>query len=206
MADDKKKTPETPAAEDDASTPEDGDANRDKAKAETPEPKPQGVTTTGEKTYTNAEMEKITQERLKAFQADEARKSEKVRKEAVAAALKEQGDWQKLADAREAEVRDAQARVAELEPIVVERDRYREALDAHLAAQRKGLPKHITQLLDLSDPVAQLKWLADNAEAVKAAVPPPTSNGSTPHRGAATTAIGQTVPQLPRPREPLARV
>jgi hypothetical protein len=198
MADDEK-TPETPAAED--ASPPDGDANRDKPKAETPEAKPQGVTAAGE-TFTKAQMEEIVRDRIKRDQDKRARDEEKARKDAVAAALKEQGDWQKLADAKQAEADEASRKVAEIEPELAkrteERDRYRAALEQHLEAQRKGLPKHIISLLDRLDVADQLEYLAANADAVKAP-PERKPNGSTPSRATGTSAAGETTPHLPPP-------
>lgn len=73
--------------------------------------------------------------------------------------LRQQGDYQKLAEA-------AEAKVKELEPVTTERDRYKGVLETLLAAERKGLPKHITALLDKLDVADQLAWIAENRETI----------------------------------------
>jgi hypothetical protein len=201
-------------------TPSNGDANRAKAPSTAPppaEPAPKGETATtapappGE-VFTKAQVEELLTKRLRAHEEDQQKKSDKAKKDAVAAALKEQGDWHALADAKAAEADEHARRVAELEPAVADAttraDRYRAALETHLASQRKGLPKHIVDLLDRLDVADQLEYIARHADALKAPEPPPPPKptGTTPNRAAGTTAAGETTPQLPRPREPLARV
>lgn len=187
--------------------PANGDANRDKpTEAITPpEAKPKGETAAGD-TVPKSEVESIVRARLKAFEDDQKKKAEKDQRAAVAAALREQGDFARLAEAREAEVQEAARKIAELEPEKARADRYEESLKKHLAAQRKGLPKHIVALLDRLDVADQLDYLAENAEAIAAAAPAPETkpNGSTPARRSGTTAIGETTPQLPLPPRPLA--
>jgi hypothetical protein len=69
----------------------------------------------------------------------------------------------------------AQAKLAELEPTVAERDRYKGVVESLAAQERKALPKHILALLDKLDPVDQLAWIAENRETV-AKTPPPNVN------------------------------
>ncbi len=195
-------------------TPANGDANRAETKEATtpPESKPKGEHAPAGETGPKAEVEKIVQARLQAERDGAAKKQEKDRKDAVAAALKEQGDWQKLADARQAEADEANRKLAELEPALTttsaERDRYKAALEKNLEAQKKGLPDHILSLMGRLDPADQLEYLAENAEVIKAAAPAPEPevkpNGSTPARRTSTTTNSDSKPQLPLPSFPLA--
>ena len=190
-----------------AAPPPDGDANRAEAKGDekSPEPRPKGEADKGE-TVPKSEVENIVRARLQAYQDDQKKKADKDQKAAVDKALKDQGDFAKLADARLVEVDDANRRVAELEPAVAERDRYRASLQKHLEARRKDLPDHILGLLDKLDPADQLDYLAEHGDAIKAPPPEPKPKGSTPSRRSGTTDIGNGTPQLPLPPFPLARL
>lgn len=129
------------------------------------------------RTFTQAELDRIIEERLarskKATEAAAARAAEEARQRA----LLEQGEYQKLAEERA-------ARLAELEPQAAAVERYRGALEAVLAEHRKGLPAHLVTLLDRLDPVEQLEYLAANAETLRPAAPPapagPNLNGGRP--------------------------
>ncbi len=133
-----------------------------------------------ERKFTQADMEKQIGERLERERKKAASDAEKARKEAAEKTLREQGDWQKLADERGAEVAKLRETADQLPAVQEERDRYRTALEGHLATQRKGLPKHLIELLDKQDPVDQLTWLAQHADEVGKAGQ--ATNG-TPNRG-----------------------
>lgn len=97
-----------------------------------------------------------------------------------------------LAKLGELERRDKQiaqltAQVAELEQVTARADKYEAALQAHLVAQRKDLPRHIVELLDEKDPADQLAWLSKNAEHLGAAAARP-GVPATPRASAPTQA------------------
>lgn len=100
----------------------------------------------------------------------QAAEAEKARQQAEHDRLKEQGEWQKIADA-------ATAKLAEIEPAYADTatklQRYEAALTVQVSALRKELPKHLAPLLDKLDLAEQLEWLASNREQIA----PPKPNG-----------------------------
>ena len=73
--------------------------------------------------------------------------------------LKEQQKFAELAEKRA-------ARIAELEPLEEQVKRYEGAIAKQLEAASANVPDHIKALLDKLDPVEQLTYLAENAEAL----------------------------------------
>lgn len=127
-----------------------------------------------EKKFTQAELDNILRKRLDQEKQQREKAEAKAREEAEAKALLEQQKYQELAEARAKRIAELEATAAELEGAREQAERYKSALSAHLETQRKGLPGHITTLLDKLDPVEQLEWIAAN----QAAIGPP--NG---HKG-----------------------
>lgn len=99
--------------------------------------------------------------------ADKA--AEKKAADAEAARLAEAGKFKELAEA-------AEKRAAEAEPYKTKAERAEAALTKLLEEERKGLPKHVTTLLDKLDPVDQLEYIAKNREALGAKPAPPNIN------------------------------
>lgn len=108
--------------------------------------------------------ERLDRERKKWEQrvADEKRRAEEAAEEQR---LKEQEEYKALAEKKAARVEELSAQVETLEPEI---ERYKNALEAQLAAVRDGLPEHILALLDRLDPVEQIEYLADNSEHLRA--------------------------------------
>lgn len=132
----------------------------------------------------NPERAKATIEKLRGFEKESKELKKRLReieqqeqdkakaaKAAEAKRLEEQQEWRELAEKR-------QAALVELEPYKEMAERYKGALGAVLEAQRKGLPEHITTLLDKLDPVDQLAWIADNQEAIRKPTVPQTNAGA----------------------------
>jgi molecular chaperone GrpE (heat shock protein) len=90
----------------------------------------------------------------------------KAREKAEQEALEKNQEFQKLAEQRAAKVAELEKAISELEPVKGNLERYQKALEAHLKAQREGLPAHIVALLDKLDVVEQLEWIAANREAL----------------------------------------
>lgn len=146
-----------------------------------------GATTTSDKTFTQADLDRI---------AGEARKAG--RQSGLSEFLKELGvdnpDTLKatLAEARKAreasmtEAERANARIAELEKQAQEAAALREqansyetALTAHadsLLKQAK-LPKHVKALVEKLNPIDRVQWFTDNAEELSKSQPVPNLNG-----------------------------
>lgn len=147
----------------------------------------------GEHTPENSGKKPVTFESEEAYQADieaklkerlerERRKGEeaaaKAKREAEEAAALKNGEWQKLAEQRAADLEKANADLKQAEAVQAKADRYEAALKKQLEAQRAAMPKHILALLDKLDPAEQLEYIATNADALK--VTPPKGPGSPP--------------------------
>jgi hypothetical protein len=111
-----------------------------------------------------AELRKWRKEREAADKA-----AEKKAADAEAARLAEQGKFKELAEA-------AEKKASDLEPFKTKAERAEAALTKLLEEERKGLPKHVTELLDKLDPVDQLEYIAKNREALGAKPAPPNIN------------------------------
>ena len=111
---------------------------------------------------------------------------DKTRQQEEQKRLKEQGEWQTLAEQRG-------AKLAELEPAYADTatklQRYEAALTVQVSALRKDMPKHLSPLLDKLDLAEQLEWLAENREQIA----PPKPNGVpvTPRASGSTDAATQ---------------
>lgn len=128
-----------------------------------------------EKTFTQAELNAAIDERLKRERAKSEKDAQKVRDDAAAEAAKKNGEWQTLAEQREARVKELEALQPTLEQTQAERDAMKAALEDVVKAERKDLPAHITALLDKLPLLEQREWLAKNkAELMK------TASGGTP--------------------------
>lgn len=113
-----------------------------------------------------ADMEAKLKARLEREKDKAEKLAAKARADAEADAAKKNGEWQKLAEQREAELSDLQKRIAELEIFPAKAERYEGTLKKFLAAQKKDLPGHILSLLEKLDPVDQLEYLTANADAL----------------------------------------
>lgn len=134
-----------------------------------------------------ADFQKALDEKLKDRLERERKKSEEAAKKAAddakAEAAKKNGEWQVLAEQREKELGDLQAKLSEFEPTQQRLQRYSEALQKNLEAQRTGLPDPIIKLLDKLDIAEQLEWLAANKEVILKKTPDgigatPTASGN----------------------------
>jgi hypothetical protein len=122
-----------------------------------------GSETKPEKTFTQAELDAIVKERLdRAKSASEKAQAEAAKKAADDAAAKN-GEWQKLAETRAAEIAIVSAKLGELETAKTQLAEYEAAIKLQADTAKKDLPAHILSLLDALPPVKQLEWLAKNA-------------------------------------------
>lgn len=167
------------------STPETDDATG--AGGEKPDGRNGGDKDAGERKFTQADLERELGQRLQREKEKAARAAEQARKEATEKALKEQGEWQKLADDRAGEIARLEAEAARLPTLQEQADRYKAALEKHLEAQRKALPKYAIELLDHLDPVDQLAWLARHGDELARANGQ--APGGTPNRGGGKSTV-----------------
>jgi len=115
-------------------------------------------------TFTQADIDKIIADRLARAKDGWDKKAADATKKAADKAeeqrLKEQAEWQALAEKHEAELAEIKP---QYEASAERLDRYTTALTSYLESARAGVPGHIISLLDNLDPVEQLNWLTEHA-------------------------------------------
>lgn len=111
-----------------------------------------------------AELEKAANERAQA-EAEAQRKVDE-----------EKGEFKKLYET-------SQAELAKLKPAAQRAAEYEKAFAGMLAARLERVPDHIKTLLETMDPLAALKWLDNNHDALTPRIAPDTDAGRTGERG-----------------------
>ncbi len=135
-----------------------------------------------------AEFQKKVDEMLKDRLEREKKKTEEATRKAAAdaeaEAAKKNGEWQKVAEAKEREIAENAKKLAELDAISGKASKFETALQKQLENLRKDLPASITALLDKLDAAEQLEWLAANRESLTKKgpdgvppTPPPNGDG-----------------------------
>jgi hypothetical protein len=83
--------------------------------------------------------------------------------------LAEQGEFKTLAEQRATELATANQALEAAKTHELTAEKYKTALLARLATDKKGLPAGILTLIDRLDPIEQAEWLSDpkNADALK---------------------------------------
>lgn len=132
-----------------------------------PEPTTPATPEPQERRFSEADVNRIVQERLERERRRASEQAETERRQAEEAALQQQGEFRRLAEERA-------TRLAELEPLATRAERYETALTAHLATLRQDIPAHLAALLDRLDPAEQLEYLTANREVLVS--PPPAPN------------------------------
>ncbi len=130
-----------------------------------------GTPPTGSITFASeAEFQKKVDEMLKDRLEREKKKAEEAAQKAAAnaeaEAAKKNGEWQKVAEAKEREIAENAKKLAELDAISGKATKFETALQKQLETLRKDLPASITALLDKLDAAEQLEWLAANRESL----------------------------------------
>jgi HD-GYP domain-containing protein (c-di-GMP phosphodiesterase class II) len=121
-----------------------------------------------EKTFTQAELEAIIADRLERAKRKAETEQSKAREEAERKALAEQGEWKTLAEKHATEAQEARTALEAAKGYKDTADRYKAALEARVAADKKDLPESILALLNKSDVADQMEWLAANLASIKA--------------------------------------
>lgn len=135
-----------------------------------------------------ADFQKKVDEMLKERLERERKKTEEATRKAAAdaeaEAAKKNGEWQKVAEAKEKEIAENAKKLAELDAISGKATKFEGALKKQLETLRKDLPASITALLDKLDAAEQLEWLAVNRESLTKKgpdgvppTPPPNGDG-----------------------------
>lgn len=123
----------------------------------------------GERTFNQADVDKIVKERLEREKAKTEAAAQKARQEAEAQALAEQGKWKELAEAQGKRIADLEQAAIELKAAQAKVTQYEKALTEYRDAQFAGVPDHIKTLLEGRDILDQMAWLTANQEKVKPA-------------------------------------
>ena len=116
-----------------------------------------------EKTFTQAELDAIIKDRLAREKATSEKAQAEAAKKAAEEAAAKNGEWQKLAETRAAEIAEANSKLGEFESAKARLAEYEAAIKLQADAAKKDLPAHILSLLNALPPVKQLEWLAKNA-------------------------------------------
>ena len=130
-----------------------------------------------EKTFTQAELDQIVKDRLERERKKHEADADKARKDAEAAALEKNEEWQKLAEKRAQDLQTLSQEKADLEPYKEQAEKYKKALDDQLAKIKEKLPKHLLPLIDKLDPVEAMAYITEHAEELGAK---PSTYGETP--------------------------
>jgi hypothetical protein len=117
-----------------------------------------------EKTFTQAELDAIIDDRLKRERKKAEDATEKARKKAEEEALTKNQEFQKLAETRATEIATLTKEKADLEPFKEQAEKYRAALDAQLAKVKEKLPKYLLPLIEKMDPVEAMAYITEHAE------------------------------------------
>lgn len=108
----------------------------------------------GEKKFSQADLERLIDERLKRERKQADEKQKKAEEERTLKALEEQQQFRELADKHK-------ARLDEIEP---ELETYKATLETLLAAEKELVPDHLLPLLETLNPAKQLEWIAANRD------------------------------------------
>lgn len=117
-----------------------------------------------DKKFTQADIDRIVQERLAREQAKSEKAAEKAKKEAELARLAENQEFQELAQKRQERVVELEEQVADYDELQERAKKYEKALTGYRDALIKGVPENVRSLLDGLDIADQLQWLSDNAK------------------------------------------
>lgn len=120
-----------------------------------------------ERLFTQAELEAHIADRLERAKRKAESDQAKAREEAERAALAEQGKWKELAEKHATEAQEARTALEAAKAYKDTADRYKAALEARVAADKKDLPPAILALLEKSDVADQMEWLAANLASIK---------------------------------------
>jgi len=119
-----------------------------------------------ERMFTQAEVNGIISDRLAREKATSEKAQAEAAKKAADEAAAKNGEWQKLAEARAAELETLRPNLTALEAAKAQLAEYEATVKAQADAAKKDLPAHILSLLESLTPVKQLEWLAKNADAL----------------------------------------
>ena len=123
-----------------------------------------GGETPGERRFSQADLDRVVEERLKREKAKAESAAQKAKEKAEAEALANQEKWKELAEKNGSTLTQIQteleAKAGELETAAQRVERLEKALQAQLTSAKDGLPEAVLELVNRLDPVDQLEYLA----------------------------------------------
>lgn len=149
--------------------------------------KPDGNTQDAEKRFTQADLDRLIDERLSRERTKAERDRKKAEDEAAEKALAENERFRELAEKRQERVVELEGQVGQIETLTAERDELSQALQSILDKEREGLPEAVIELLNDKSPAKQLQWITANKATLTK------SNG----RGIEPTPQAQSDPSIP---------
>ncbi len=123
----------------------------------------QSSSTQTEKTFTQAELEAVIEQRLTRERNKAKADADKAKADAEQRALVEQGEWKTLAEQRAQRVAELEPLSAQVEQHKSDAKRYRDAIAKYADAAKANVPESVRALLDKLDPIDQLDWITTNA-------------------------------------------
>jgi hypothetical protein len=137
-----------------------------------------------ERTFTQADLDRIVNERLERERRRAEEAQERVRREAEEARLAEQNEFRTLAEQRAERIVELEAQSAQVETLTQERDAALSVVRELVSGELEAAPDYVRDAIAERDPVAQLRYLNQHRDKW--------SSGTTPPRGTppATRATG----------------
>lgn len=129
-----------------------------------------------ERRFTQADLDRLIDERLKREREKSAKAAEKAKADAEAKALEEGNQFKELADKRAAKIAELEAQASEMETVRTRQADYEKAITGYLMTEKNGLSEPILALLEKLDPLDQLAWIAENKAKLL-----PANNGKAQH-------------------------
>lgn len=124
-----------------------------------------------EKTFTQAELNAILNDRLERERKKNESAAEKAKKDAEAAALEKNQEWQKLAESRAGEIAALTQQVEKLTSESELGNKYKAILDKQLEEVKKKLPKVILPLIEKMSTEDAMNYINEHAEELGAFKP-----------------------------------
>jgi hypothetical protein len=122
-------------------------------------PDPTTATPGTERTFTQAELDRIVNERLERERRRAEEAQERVRREADEARLAEQNEFRTLAEQRAERIVELEAATGQVETLTQERDEALAVVRELVGAELQQAPDYVRDAIAERSPVAQLQYL-----------------------------------------------
>lgn len=122
-------------------------------------PEPTTATTQDARMFSQADLDRIVNERLERERRRAESEQERVRREAEEARLAEQNEFRTLAEQRAERIVELELSASQVETLATERDAALEVVRELVAVELEGAPDFVRDAISERDPVAQLRYL-----------------------------------------------